>query len=73
VSHEINFLLKFTDRLLISHVKSSYRNTDMCKFVSLQKDESRVQSTDSLRLYREPRVFNSLSDQLSSQTMSFSH
>jgi len=30
----------------------------MCKFESSQKDESRGQSTDSLKACRKPRVFN---------------
>jgi len=35
------------DSLLLSLVEWSYVNTDMRKFESLQKDESRAQSTDS--------------------------
>jgi len=30
----------------------------MCKFESLQKVESRVQSADSFKAYRKPRAFN---------------
>jgi len=33
-------------------MESTYLNSDMCKFESLQKDESRWQSTDSLKAYR---------------------
>jgi len=44
--------------LLISHVESSYLNTDICKFESPQKDESRSQSADSLKVYSKPWALN---------------
>jgi len=43
VLSEIDFLLKFAIySLLVSYVESSYLKTDMCKFESSQKDESRA-------------------------------
>jgi len=52
----ISFLLKNLPLvpLLISHVGSSYLNTDVCKFESLQKGESRAQSVDSSKTYSFP-------------------
>jgi len=39
----------------------NYYNTDMCKFESSQKDETRLQSADSSNAYRKPtRDFNFL-------------
>jgi len=32
-------------------------NTDICKFESPQKDESKAQSADSSKAYRKPRAF----------------
>ena len=47
VLREIDFLLKFViDSLLISPVEWRYLNTEMRKFESSQKDQSRVQSAD---------------------------
>ena len=40
------------DSLLTPIVESKYLNRDMCKFESSQKDESRWQSTDSSKAYR---------------------
>jgi len=40
------------DSLLTPIVESTYLNRDMCKFESSQKDESRRQSTDSSKAYR---------------------
>jgi len=37
--------------------ESTYLNRDMCKFESLQKAESRWQSTDSLEAYRNTSAF----------------
>jgi len=55
ILREIDFLLKFViDSLLISPVAWSCFNTDMCKFESSQKDESRAQSADSSKAYRKP-------------------
>ena len=46
------------DSLLIT-VERSYLNTDMRKFETLQKQESRAQSADSSKAYRKPsRAFN---------------
>jgi len=39
-------------------VESSYLYTDMCKFESSQKDESRAQSADSSKAYTQRRAFN---------------
>jgi len=39
-------------------VWTTYLNTNMCKFESSQKYESRVQSADSWKAYIKPRVFN---------------
>jgi len=38
-------------------VESTYLNRDMCKFESSQKDESRWQSTDSSKPYRNTSAF----------------
>jgi len=40
------------DSLLTPIVESTYLNKDTCKFESSQKDESRWQSTDSSKAYR---------------------
>jgi len=40
------------DSLLLPIVECTHLNMDMCKFESSQKDESRVQSTDSSKVYR---------------------
>jgi len=45
------------DSLLTPIVESTYLNRDMCKFESSQKDESRWQSTDSLKAYRNTSAF----------------
>jgi len=37
-------------------VESTYLNRDMCKFESSKKDESRWQSTDSSKVYRNTNV-----------------
>ena len=55
---EIDFLLKVCGRfLLVSPAEYSYLNTDMYKFETSQKDESRAQSADSSKEYRKPRAF----------------
>ena len=38
-------------------MESTYLNRDMCKFESWQKDESRWQSTDSSKAYRNISAF----------------
>jgi len=43
--------------LLTPIVESKYLNRDMCKFESSQKDESRWQSTDPSKAYRNTSVF----------------
>ena len=43
--------------LLTPIVESTYLNRDMCKFESSQKDESRWQSTDSSKTYRNTSAF----------------
>jgi len=45
------------DSLLTPIVERTYLNKDMCKFESSQKDESRWQSTDSLKAYRNTSAF----------------
>ena len=45
------------DSLLTTIVESTYLNRDMCKFESSQKDESRWQSTDSSKVYRNTSAF----------------
>ena len=45
------------DSLLTSIVENTYLNRDMCKFESSQKDESRWQSTDSSKAYRNTSAF----------------
>jgi len=45
------------DSLLTSIVESTYLKRDMCKFESSQKDESRWQSTDSSKAYRNTSAF----------------
>jgi len=47
------------DYLLTPIVESTYLNRDMCKFESSQKDESRWQSTDSSKAYRNTSGFKS--------------
>ena len=42
-------------------VESTYLNRDMCKFESSQKDESRWQSTDSSKAYRNISAFKWIS------------
>jgi len=55
VLREIDFLLKLViDSLHISPVELTCLNTDMRKFASSQKDESRAQSADSSKAYRKP-------------------
>ena len=49
-----NLLIDF---LLTPIVESAYLNRDMCKFESWQKDESRWQSTDSSKAYRNTSAF----------------
>jgi len=39
-------------------VKTSYLNTDVCKFEPSQKDESRAQSADSSKVYSKLITFN---------------
>jgi len=39
-------------------METSYLNANMYKFESLQKEESRAQSADSLKAYSKPRGFN---------------
>jgi len=47
------------DSLLITPVEWSYLNTDVRKFETWQKEESRAQSADSSKAYRKPsRAFN---------------
>jgi len=41
----------------ITHPQSLYMNRDMCKFESSQKDESRWQSNDSSKAYRNTSAF----------------
>jgi len=41
-----------------SPVELSYWNTDMCKFESSQKYESRAQSADSSKAFSKPRALN---------------
>ena len=45
------------DALLTPIVESTYLNRDMCKFESSQKDESRWQSTDCSKAYRNTSAF----------------
>jgi len=45
------------DSLLLSLVETSDLNTNMRKFQSSQKDESRAQSADSSKAYRKRRAF----------------
>jgi len=45
------------DSLLTLIVESTYLNRDMCKFELSQKDESRWQSTDSSKAYRNTSAF----------------
>ena len=45
------------DSLLTPIVESTYLNRDMCKFEPSQKDESRWQSTDSSKAYRNTSAF----------------
>jgi len=42
--------------MFISHMESSYLNTDMCRFESSQNDKSRAQSADSTKAYSKPRA-----------------
>jgi len=57
------FLIKnlLIDSLLAPIVESKYLNRDMCKFESSQKDESRWQSTDSSKAYRNTSAFKCFS------------
>ena len=59
IFREIDFLLKICliDSLLTPIAESTYLNRDMCKFESSQKDESRWQSTDSSKAYRNTSAF----------------
>ena len=45
-------------------MESTYLNRDMCKFESSQKDESRWQSTDSSKAFRNTSAFKCFSDQV---------
>jgi len=54
---------KFADRFLAFHNNPHcgeyiLKYIDVCNFESSQKDESRVQSTDSSKAYRKPSTFN---------------
>ena len=54
---EINFLI-FADRFDCStFVHANYFNTDMCKFESLQFEESRAQSAECSKPCSKPRAF----------------
>jgi len=46
------------DSLLTPVVESTYLNRDMCKIESSQKDESRAQSTDFLKAYRNTVLYS---------------
>jgi len=46
------------DSMHVSHVDSNDLNTDMCKFESSQKDESRSHSADFSKAYRKPTGLN---------------
>jgi len=46
--------------LLTPIVESTYLNRDMCKFESSQKNESRWQSTDFSKAYRNISAFKCL-------------
>jgi len=46
--------------LHISHVGGGYLNTDMCKFESSRKDESRTQSADSSKAYSKLEAFDAV-------------
>jgi len=53
----------FLPRALSNHdtrlfVETSYFDTNMCKFESKQKEESRALSTDSSKFYNKPRALN---------------
>jgi len=48
------------DCLLTPIVESTFLNRDMCKFELSQKDESRWQSTDSSKAYRNTSAFKCL-------------
>ena len=48
------------DSLLTSIMESTYLNRDICKFESSQKDESKWQSTDSSKAYRNTSAFKCL-------------
>jgi len=54
-------MLREIDSLLTPIVESTYLNRDMCKFESSPKGESRWQSTDSSKAYRNTRAFEYLS------------
>ena len=47
-------LLHLWSEVVITPVEWSYLNTDMRKFETSQKEESRAQSTDSSKAYRKP-------------------
>ena len=49
---------EFADRFLgYTYRGNTYLNRDMCKLESSQKDESRWQSTDSSKAYRNTSAF----------------
>jgi len=54
IGNRFRFSIKnlLIDSLLTPIVESTYLNRDMCKFESSQKDESRWQSTDYSKAYR---------------------
>jgi len=52
----ISYLKFAIDSLPASPVEWSYLNTDMRKFESSQKSESKAQSADSSKAYRKPRA-----------------
>ena len=57
------------DSLLAFNVESTYLNTDISKFESSQKDESRAMSADSLKAYWKPKAINYRKDMCSFKNM----
>ena len=56
------------DSLLTPIAESTYLNRDMCQFESPQKDESRWQSTDSSKAYRNTSAFKCILKYITSDT-----
>jgi len=70
--HEIDFLLKIDDWFkLFTCAETSYLNTDICKFETLQKDESRGHLAGSSKAYTKVKAVNTCSKYCAEYSLTF--